>query len=179
MYRAPEWIEGELERVLLRHEASLGYTTCFWHNVRAALPLYDPEGWFARLQARADVSYPEDLRRAIIAKNYPILRDTISSYRHQLELAVRRGDPVSLNHRAAALLASYFDILFAVNRVLHPGEKRLIALARSLCPVCPPDLEKDVAQLLQLVAGGGGPESIVRAVDKLVDGLDLVLQEGG
>jgi hypothetical protein len=29
---------------------------------------------------------------------------------------------VSLNHRTAALLASYFDVLFALNRVHHPGD---------------------------------------------------------
>jgi len=175
MYRSPEWIEGELNRVLQRHEPSLGYTTCLWHNVRAARPIYDPGGWLSQLREQANTPYPEELRRAIVAKNHPILRDTISSYRHQLELAARRGDPVSLNHRGAALLASYFDVLFAVNRVLHPGEKRLIARAQALCPLCPPDLETNVTRLLQTTVPGGGPAEITAAVNLLVDGLDAVL----
>ena len=175
MYRSPDWIEGELERMLQRHEASLGYTTCLWYNVRNSRPLFDPEGWFARLQDRANAPYPEGLRRAIIAKNYPILRDTISSYRHQLELAARRGDLVSLNHRAAAFLASYFDILFAVNRVPHPGEKRLVALTRSLCPLCPPNLEADISRLIRAIAAGSDPESVASVIDALVNGLDQII----
>ena len=48
-----------------------------------------------------------------------------------------RGDLVSLNYRVAALLASTFDILFALNRLPHPGEKRLLAFATQHCPLRP------------------------------------------
>lgn len=46
--------------------------------------------------------------------------------------AIVRQDPVSLNHRIAAWLASYFDILFAINGQFHPGEKRLLTYAGEL-----------------------------------------------
>ncbi len=85
----------------------------------------------------ADIPHPEELRRAIIAKNYPLPRRNLSSYRHQLERIVARNDWVSGHHRVAALLASYFDILFAVNRLLHPGEKRLAAFAEKNCKLVP------------------------------------------
>ncbi|MCP4639989.1 MAG: DUF4037 domain-containing protein, partial [bacterium] len=117
MFRAVEWIEDQLDRVMRRCEACVGYSTCLWHNVASSRALYDRAGWFRALQQDAGQAYPEDLRRAIIAKNHPILWRTASSYKYQLEGAIARGDMVSVNHRAAALLASYFDVLFAVNRL--------------------------------------------------------------
>ncbi len=79
MYRAPAWIEAELDRVLVRHEASLGYSTCLWHNVRHASVLYDRDGWFAQLQGIAAAPYPEELRRATVATNRAVVRGIHSS----------------------------------------------------------------------------------------------------
>ncbi|WP_445246358.1 hypothetical protein [Microcoleus sp. OTE_8_concoct_300] len=88
--------------------------------------MYDRDGWFQQFQVNVDRPYPEQLRQAIIAKNYPILRHQIFSFRHQLESAVLRRDSVSIIHRTAAFLGSYFDIVFAINSIPHPGEKRLV-----------------------------------------------------
>src|ERR1035441_9340560 len=92
MYRSPKGIEDLLDRVLMRHEASIGFTTCVWFNILHSEPLFDREGWFEQLQQRADVAYPDELRRAVIAKNWPILRRNQSSYRRQIELALQGGD---------------------------------------------------------------------------------------
>ena len=110
MYRSPEWIEAQVERVLSRHEASLGYTTCFWYNVVHSEALFDPRGWYQGLQNRARIAYPEGLRRAVLMKNWPVLRRNHSSYRHQIEVALIRGDIVSVQHRLTAFLASFFDV---------------------------------------------------------------------
>ncbi len=131
------WMQTQLERVIDGHIPSLGYTTCFWHTVRNSQVLSDPHGWFGNLQDKARAPYPPALRQNIIAFNHPVLRAVIPSYFHQIEKAVRRGDLVSINHRLAALLASYFDIIFAFNFVLHPGEKRLVNLALAGCPSLP------------------------------------------
>ena len=46
-------------------------------------------------------------------------------------------------------MASYFDILFAANELLHPGEKRLIKYAKDNCKKLPQNFEKDIANLLK------------------------------
>ncbi len=171
-----EWLEEHLDRVIVRHEPSLGYTTCLWHTIRSSMPLEDPTGWFARLQARAAIPYPDELRRRIIAHNRPVLRGIIPAYASQLAKAARRGDLVSVNHRLAGFLASDFDILFAVNRATHPGEKRLLELAGRL-PLLPESFAEDVTGLLQTatvdLAGLPG------RIDRLVDRLDaLLIAEG-
>ncbi len=175
MYFTPGWIADRLDRVLVRHEASLGYSTCFWHTVRQSLPLFDRDGWFARVKAMAAVPYPEPLRRAIVAYNHPPLRATHSSLMQQLERAVERGDRVSVQHRLTAMLASYFDILFAVNRQAHPGEKRLVAQALARCSDLPATFPDDLDALL---ASPPGPET-VRHGHALLDGLDDLLAQQG
>lgn len=174
MFRKTRWIEEQLERVLERHEASIGYSTCFWHNVLTSNPLFDENGWFATLQTWARQPYPDELRHCIVAKNYPILRDTVSSYLYQLRNAVRRCDKISLNHRIAALLASYFDIIFAVNRLPHPGEKRILQIVKAQCKELPQEIENQVNNLLTAASGEG---DIIEYADALIDGLDKLLQK--
>ena len=166
MYRTPEWIEDQLARVPERHEASLGYSTCIWWNVLHSRALYDPAGWYAGLQHSARRPYPAELRRAIIARNLPILRDTISSYRRQIEAAIARGDWISVHHRANALLASYWDILFALNGETHPGEKRTAEFVRRL-EKQPAGWEEAVEALLRRPSRA--------SVDQLVDGLERLI----
>jgi len=174
--RRLEWIEGELDRVLRRHEASVGYSTCLWANVRSSAVLFDRGGWYGRLQATAAVPYPDELKRAIVARNFPILRDAMSGYRSQLAKAAGRGDLVSLNHRVAAFLASYFDVLFAVNAVPHPGEKRLLELAERLCARRPTTMREDVEALIRASVGGA---DVIAIADRLTGGLEGLLRAEG
>ena len=179
MYRQPEWIEEELDRILVKHQASVGYSTCFWWNVLTSVSLYDRDGWFQQFQANVDRPYPEQLRQAIIAKNYPILRHLIFSFRHQLESAVFRRDLVSIIHRTAAFLGSYFDIVFAVNSLPHPGEKRLVERATALCSKLPENLESQIHSLTNSISLPAGDRQILHCLDGLVDSLDLLLIEAG
>jgi predicted nucleotidyltransferase len=179
MYREPDWIMGELDRVLIRHEASLGYTTCHWHTILVSVPLFDRGGWFAGLREHARRPYPDALRDAIVAKNHAVLREIRSSYRHQVGRGIARRDRVSVLHRTTALLASYFDVVFAVNRVPHPGEKRLVALAQQLCADLPARFPVDVERLVVAVGAPWDEADAVAAVDDLCDGLDALLARAG
>lgn len=177
MFREVPWIEAQLDRVLQQQQASVGYTTCIWHNVRSSQPIYDRTGWFSALQEKARQPYPEALRQAIVAKNHPILRQTLSSYRQQVERAIQRNDLVSVQHRVAALLASYFDILFAINRLPHPGEKRLITIAVQQCQNRPDAMTEQVHALIRTLSIND--EAVLARIDELVDGLDRVLAAEG
>jgi hypothetical protein len=177
MFRTPAWIEAELDRVLSRCQARVGYSTCFWWNVLRSGPLLDRSGWYAALRRRAEVPYPEALRRAVLARNHPLLRANLSSFLAQIERAVARRDASSVNHRVAALLASAFDVLFALNRAPHPGEKRLLFWAEALCPLRPPRLAERVTELLSACAP---PSSgAVQCASALLDDLDALLRAEG
>lgn len=174
MYRSPAWIEDALARVLERHEASIGYSTCLWHSVRTSIALHDPSGWYATLAERAATPYPDALVRAILAKNLPLLRGSASAFEAQLLRAAGRGDAVAANHRAAALLASSFDVLFALNRLAHPGEKRQLEHALAACARCPDDLDGRTRALLAALgafamAVPGATSALHDAVSGLVD----------
>ena len=149
MFRCPNWIQDCIENVYNRHFASNGYTTCFPHNVYTSKILYDKNGWFLNLQNRITGAYPEELKRNIIKRNLMLLSDKKNaSYLEQIEFAIKRNDPVSINHRIAAFLASYFDIIFAINKIYHPGEKRQIMYAQKHCKILPENFAKNIEDLL-------------------------------
>lgn len=175
MYRDPAWIADQLDRVLRRHEASLGYSTALWHNVLTARPLVDHRGWFARLQRTARQPYPEALRHAIVAKNHPLLRQRSFAFLPQIAAALARRDAPAVQHRLTAFLTSYFDVLFALNRAPHPGEKRLVEHALAACPLRPDDLPARIDAVLAAAPATDGSALIAR-LDALVDDLDRLLE---
>lgn len=124
-----------------------GYTTCMWHNLRTCKILYDRDGRLAAAKARFDVPYPSLLKERIIDRNRKLLRGSMPAYEGQIAKAARRGDLVSVNHRTAAFLESYFDILFALNGQTHPGEKRLVRLCRKQCEILPERFEENLDRL--------------------------------
>jgi hypothetical protein len=177
IYFDTQWMENQIQRVIDNHEASLGYTTCLWYTVQNSQVLHDPQEWFLNLQSRASVKYPELLRQKIIALNYPVLRKVIPAYANQLAKAVKRHDLISINHRLAALLASYFDIIFAVNRELHPGEKKLLNLVQVRCAKLPVDLASDITAVVQ--SSSMADQTFLVNLTMLLDHLDQWLEQEG
>lgn len=171
MFRTPEWTADQINDVWLKHNARLGYTTCFIYNFRTSELLFDRDGEIASLFKQAETTYPEELRKNIIEKNlYIIEAETEAPFIRQLELAVKRDDIVSQNHRTAAILASYFDILFAYNRVLHPGEKKLEKYVHLLCKDIPENFDKDIRRVCSSTG-----EELLSAIRELMDNLHKLI----
>lgn len=149
MYWDKNWFEGVVENIWIKHYPSNGYTTCFLYTLKNQQILFDKNGWLQNLKEKINTNYPQELKNNIIKRNLMLLKDKpFASYYEQIEKAIRRHDYVSINHRLAAFLASYFDIIFAKNELLHPGEKRLIQFAKNNCKILPKDFENNINALL-------------------------------
>lgn len=170
-----EWFLEELRRVILEHRPSNGYTTALWFTAHRMEPLFDCDGWLARMQELAATPYPDALLEAIIAFNHPLLRGIHTSYAAQIRRATELDDPVSVNHRIAELLKTVFDIVFAHHRTLHPGEKRQLRALATL----PGTAGLDLA-IRALLTAGGDPtyKGLTERVDALCDEVDAILISG-
>lgn len=151
IYRKLQDFEGDVAAVVEQNRASNGYTTCMWHNLATCRILYDREGALEAMKKRFDVPYPEALRAEIIRKNRALLSGVLPSYDAQIRKAASRRDLVSINHRTTEFLASYFDILFAMNRQTHPGEKRLVSLCKDRCENLPDRFEENLNHLFSVM----------------------------
>ena len=147
MYRACDYVLAEIEERLDRHTAQLGYTTAYCFSVANGFILYDARGWLRSVQERLRQPFPAGLVRSIIARNRPVLGvGMLSCYFAQIRAAITRRDPISLNHRTAVWIASYTDIVFAINRRYHPGEKRVLSYLADL-PSLPANALEDLVHL--------------------------------
>lgn len=144
LYRNLENFEAEICSVVEKYQAHNGYTTCMWHNLLNSKLLYDRNGKYAAMKARFSVEYPEELKKNIIRKNMRLLTGNLPSYDTQIKKALSRKDFISVNHRTAAYMESYFDIIFAMNKLTHPGEKRMLQIAREKAKTLPDFFERNI-----------------------------------
>jgi predicted nucleotidyltransferase len=177
IYRSFDWLDAELERVLFKHQAGTGYTTCFWSNLLNSEILYDRDGRAQQLREKYRIPYPPELQKNIIRKNYPLLMQQMPAYYFQIKKALQRNDQISVNHRMAEFLASYFDILFTVNEYPHPGEKKLLDIAERECRKLPEHFCPNLTNLICFV--GTGDQRILPEIEDTVKNLDALLQREG
>ncbi len=149
LYRNIGDFSQTVRSVAEEHTAYNGYTTCMWHNLLHSRILYDKNGELESLQNKYRIPYPEELRANIIRKNMRLLTGNLPSYDMQIKKAFDRGDMVSVIHRTAAFLESYFDIIFAMNRLTHPGEKRMVQYAKEQAEILPAGFEENLDRLFQ------------------------------
>lgn len=147
LFRNLDDFTAGIAHVVEHFQASNGYTTCMWHNLLTCKIIYDRYGRLAETKKRFNVPYPAQLKENIIRRNLRLLHGSLPSYDGQILKAVKRGDQVSICHRTAAFMESYFDIIWALNEKTHPGEKRLLSLSLENCPVLPEDFEDNLKNL--------------------------------
>ena len=169
LYRDLDAFCRDVASVVEEHQARNGYTTCMWHNLRTCKVLYDEAGRLTALKQRFDVPYPEQLRDNILDRSWKLLHEAMPAYALQIQKAVKRRDLVSVNHRTAAFLEAYFDFLFALNRQTHPGEKRLMQLAKAQCAVLPERFEENLNALFahMFTKPDAVPEDLERILEAL------------
>ena len=172
IYRSADWMSERVQESLEGKGVHMGYSTSLLHGVRTSENLFDRHGWFASLQARAEAPYPDVLARAIIDKNFALLQGSLAAHPKQLCSAVERDDLVFVQNLVYMILASYFDVLFALNRAPHPGAKRQLAYAEGL-ELKPEGMAEDVRDVL--ISPNTG--EIVAKVDRLVRRLEALLAE--
>lgn len=178
LYRNLDSFAADVASVVEGAQARNGYTTCFWHNLLTCRIIYDRNGRLAELKKRFSVEYPEPLRLAIIRRNMNLVSDALPAYSLQIRKAASRGDGVSVVHRTAAFMESYFDVIFAANRRTHPGEKRLVELCRRDCPALPRNFEENLARLFGHIGTDEGAvpadiDEIVRELKAMLSGMGL------
>ena len=118
-----------------------------WHNLITAKIVIDKNGKLSALQEKYRIPYPKKLKEKIISNNLKLLSGMLPSFDMQIKKAENRGDLVSVNHRVAEFLASYFDIIFALNEMTHPGEKRMQSICSEECKILPNRFDENLNRL--------------------------------
>ena len=109
-----------------------GYSSCFYDNLMNSVVLFDKSGKIKEKQENNVGLIDDEYVQAVIDKNYPLVYRDMPAMYHQVKKAMERNDRNSVVHRLAEYFAIYYDILFALNKASHPGEKRLVELASTM-----------------------------------------------
>lgn len=174
IYRNLDAFAKEISDVVDKYYAHNGYTTCMWHNLCTCRIIYDEDGRLSSLQKKYTIPYPDMLRQNIIKRNMDLLRYAMPAYEVQIAKAVKRNDMVSINHRITEFLASYFDVIFALNELTHPGEKRLIVLCEKQCKKLPVNFRENLQRLFSDMFDK--PERISEDIDVIISALEKLLE---
>ena len=149
IYRNMEDFETMVSSVVTDCIPWNGYTTCMWHNLITSKIVIDKNGKLSALQEKYRIPYPKKLKENIISNNMKLLSGMLPSFDMQIKKAENRGDFVSVNHRVTEFLASYFDIIFALNEMTHPGEKRMQSICSKECNILPNNFDENLNRLFE------------------------------
>ncbi|MFA6755201.1 MAG: nucleotidyltransferase domain-containing protein [Bacilli bacterium] len=171
IYRDLKVIDSKIEMVVNKGIVGEGYSTTFLDNFINSKILYSKDGKIEETRSKYKAKYPQMLKYNIIKKNMNLLTGFLPSYDKQIKKAIERDDYVNIINRVDKFLESYFDIIFAYNEVLNPGEKRLIQYATKNCMFLPKDFEKNLNVLFKNLSKKENIGSIIDLIVKNIKDL--------
>ena len=177
IYRSLDEFDKDLQAVVVEHQAQNSYTTCMWYNLLNSKIIYDRDGHYAALQKKYNLPYPAELKKNIINKQSLLLDQSMPAFSRQIKKALKRQDLLSINHRTSEFFASYFDLLFAFNEQLHPGEKRMLQFAKNKCSHLPQNFENDIQDYFQNLHQLAHQQKTVLTLEHLLSNLKHLIDE--
>jgi hypothetical protein len=162
-------LQAEVEQAYGAGLSGEGFVTAQLNYAANGRLLHDAAGEVAAIRQRLVDAYPEATRRLVLRDNPFPMR----TYLAQLRGAQSRGDLLYVQHRRYAVQMVFFNVLFALNRRYHPGEKRLLRHLEH-CPIRPADCATRWAQSTRLPADD---PALAETLAGLVDDLCLLIEE--
>ncbi len=173
IYRDVDFIEREIDKVFVNNTPNIGYATCLIDNIFNSKVLYDKNSVIESFKLKYP-TYPDVLAQKIILKNAKLISNLMPSLRFQIVKALDRGDLISINHRITEFISLYVDVLFALNKKYHKGEKRLSLFIQNF-KIKPVNSVQLIEELLKTCMHN--PQKAKEIVSELSDKLNNLIKE--
>ncbi len=162
-------LRSDIERAYDEGLNGEGFVTAQFYYLDTGHVLYDPAGELGMLQERLRASYPEPTRQLLLHDN-PFLFQT---YMEHLRKAQQRGDLLFVQHRRYTMQMVFFNLLFALNRRYHPGEKRLLIHGKR-CPIKPDKMAERWERTARMAADD---PALTKEIERLVEDICALTEE--
>jgi hypothetical protein len=148
---------------------SEGYTTALLYILARGQVLHDATGKVTALRAQLQTAYPEPTRARLLREHPELLR----FYLELLRISQQRDDLLYVQQMRYSIQMIFFNLLFALNRLYHPGGKRLLVHTAN-CALKPADCAARWTQAARL---GADDPRLVELLDALVADLCRMIEE--
>jgi predicted nucleotidyltransferase len=148
--------------------SSEGYTTALLYILARSPVLHDATGEVAALRGQLQAGYPEPTRVRLL-REYPEL---LRYYLELLRVSQARDDLLYVQHLRYSLQMIFFNLLFALNRLYHPGGKRLLSHAQR-CAIQPANLAERWNGVARLPADDS---ALADRLEELIDDLCWLIE---
>jgi predicted nucleotidyltransferase len=163
MYLDLDRLIAEADRAYSEGLSSEGYTTSLLYILFGNQVFHDATGEVTALHERLHAGYPEPTRTRLLREQPEVLR----YFLELLQISQQRGDLLYVQHMRYSIQMSYFNLLFALNRMYHPGGKRLLQHAQR-CAIQPPGLLTRWYEITRLSADDS---ALAERLEALIDDL--------